>query len=123
MANNENTSYIKRTPIDLLPSYFQTDSLRKVFNATVNHLFQPESVEFLDGYIGHIPPWYNSTTDFYIPEPDANRTNYQLDPTIVSAPYQSPELTNAMFYEDLIGQLNFQGGITNNHNRLFSQEY
>jgi len=123
MANNENTSYIKRTPIDLLPSYFQTDSLRKVFNATVNHLFQPESVEFLDGYVGHIPPWYKPTTDFYIPEPDANRTNYQLDPTIVSAPYQSPELTNAMFYEDLIGQLNFQGGITNNHNRLFSQEY
>ena len=123
MAKNENTSYIKRTPIDLLPSYFQTDSLRKVFNATVNHLFQPESVEFLDGYVGRIPPWYNSATDFYVPEPDANRTNYQLDPTIVSSPYQAPELTNAMFYEDLVGQLNFQGGITNNHNRLFSQEY
>lgn len=123
MANNENTSYIKRTPIDLLPGYFQTDSLRKVFNATVNHLFQPESVEFLDGYVGNIPPWYNSTTDFYIPEPDANRKNYQLDPTIVSSPYQQPELTNGMFYSDLIGQLAFQGGITNNHNRLFSQEY
>lgn len=123
MANNSNTSYIKRNPIELLPGYFQTDSLKKVFNATVNHLFQPESVEFLNGYIGHIPPWYNSTTDFYIPEPNTNRANYQLDPTIVSASYQNPELSNAMFYEDLIGQLNFQGGITNNHNRLFSQEY
>ena len=120
---NTNTSYIKRQPIELLPSYFQTDSLKKVFNATVNHLFQPESVEFLDGYVGHIPPWYNSATDFYIPEPDANRKNYQLDPTVVSNPYQNPELTNAMFYEDLIGQLAFQGALTNNHNRLFSQEY
>ena len=123
MANNTNTTYIKRYPINLLPSYLQTDSLKKVFNATVNHLFQPESVEFLDGYIGNIPAWYNSTTDFYIPESDANRSNYQLDPTIVSSPYQNPELTNTMFYEDLIGQLNFQGAITHNHSRLFSQEY
>ena len=120
---NENTTYIKRTPIDLLPSYFQTDSLKKFFNATVNHLFQPASVEFLNGYVGQIPAWYNSTTDFYIPEPNSNRKNYQLDPTIVSATYQNPELSNAMFYEDLINQLNFQGAITNNHNRLFNQEY
>ena len=122
MANIDNT-YIKRYPIELLPGYLQTDALKKVFNATVNHLFQPESVEFLDGYVGHIPPWYNSSTDFYIPEPDSNRENYQLDPTVVSNPYNNPELTNAMFYEDLIGQLAFQGALTNNHSRLFSQEY
>jgi len=120
---NINTTYLQRYPIELLPEYLQTDALKKVFNATVNHLFQPASVEFLDGYVGHIPPWYNPLTDFYIPEPDANRQNYQLDPTVVSSPYNNPELTNAMFYEDLIGQLAFQGALVNNHDRLFAQEY
>ena len=122
MANIDNT-YKKRYPIELLPGYLQTDSLKKIFNTTVNHLFQPASVEFLDGYVGDIPPWYNSTKDFYIPEPNSDRENYQLTPTIVSNPLNNPELTNAIFYTDLLNQIAFQGGLTNNPDRLFSQEY
>ena len=122
MANIDNT-YTKRYPIELLPGYLQTDSLKKLFNTTVNQLFQPSSVEFLDGYIGNIPAWYNSTRDFYIPEPNKDRQNYQLSPTIISSPLNNPELTNAIFYSDLVNQIAFQGGITNNPDRLFSQEY
>ena len=83
MANIDNT-YKKRYPIELLPGYLQTDSLKKIFNTTVNHLFQPASVEFLDGYIGNKPSWYNSSRDFYIPEQNSDRKNYQLTPTITS---------------------------------------
>ena len=122
MANIDNT-YNKRYPIELLPDYLQTDSLKKVFNTTVNHLFQPSSVEFLDGYIGNIPAWYNASRDFYIPEPTTDRENYQLTPTIVSNPLNNPELTNAIFYSDLVNQIGFQGGLINNPDRLFSQEY
>lgn len=122
MANIDNT-YNKRYPIELLPGYLQTDSLKKVFNATVNHLFQPSSVEFLDGYVGDYPPWYNAAKDFYIPEPTNDRENYQLTPTIISNPLNNTELTNAMFYSDLVNQISFQGGIVNNPDRLFSQEY
>ena len=122
MANIDNT-YTKRYPIELLPGYLQTDSLKRLFNTTVNHLFQPASVEFLDGYIGDIPPWYNASKDFYIPEPNSDRNNYQLTPTIVSKPLNNPELTNAIFYSDLINQIAFQGGIVNNPDRLFKQEY
>ena len=122
MVNNNPTN-TKRSTIKLLPGYLQTEPLTKVFSATVDQLFQPESVEFLSGYIGNKPSWYNPTTHFYISEPTANRTNYQLAPTIISKPYLQPELSNAMFYEDLLGQLNFQGALINNHNRLFEQEY
>ena len=113
----------KRKNIELLPGYLQTETLKKVFSATVDHLFQPESVEFLSGYIGNKPSWYDSSKDFYIPESNSARTNYQLSPTIVSRDFLSGQITNAMFYEDLLGQLRFHGGLVNNPDRLFEQEY
>ena len=113
----------KRRTIELLPGHLRTETLSKMFEATVDHLFQPESVEFLTGYIGSKPAWYNSTKDFYLSEPTKYRQDYQLSPTIVSKDYQSGQITNALFYEDLLGQLRFQGALTDNHSRLFEQEY
>jgi hypothetical protein len=113
----------KRRNIELLPSYLQTENLTKIFAATVDHLFQPESVEFLSGYIGNRPSWYDPAKDFYINEPTKSRSDYQLSPTVVSTDLLSGKITHAMFYEDLIGQLRFQGGLVNNHDRLFDQEY
>ena len=49
----------KRRVITLLPGVNQTDTLTKFFAATVDHMFQPESVEFLSGYIGTKPVYYN----------------------------------------------------------------
>lgn len=113
----------KRRTIDLLPVYLRTETLRKVFAATVDHLFQPESVDFLTGYVGIKPPWYNASKDFYLSEPSKDREDYQLAPTIVSRNFQSGQLTNALFYDDLINQLRFQGALVNNHSRLFDEEY
>jgi len=113
----------KRRTIELLPGHLRTETLTKVFAATVDHLFQPESVEFLTGYVGNRPAWYDPVKDFYIGEPTKNRADYQFSPTIVSKDYQSGLLTNALFYEDLLGQLRFQGALVDNHNRLFEQEY
>lgn len=113
----------KRRVADLLPGHLQTETVKKVFAATVDHMFQPESVEFLTGYIGSRPSWYDPTRDFYITEPTVSRTTYQLSPTIVSRDYQSGQITNALFYEDLLGQLRFQGALVNNPSRLFEQEY
>jgi hypothetical protein len=113
----------KRKTIDLLPNYLRSETLRKMFSATVDQLFQPESVEFISGYAGIKPPWYIPSKDFYIQEPDKNRQDYQLTPTAVSVNFQSGRLTNALFYDDLVNQLRFQGAITTNHSRLFEQEY
>ena len=113
----------KRRTIDLLPAYLRTETLRKVFAATVDHLFQPESVDFLTGYVGIKPPWNKPSKDFYLAEPSKDRRDYQLTPTVVSRDFQSGQLTNALFYDDLINQLRFQGALVNNHSRLFDEEY
>lgn len=52
----------KRRIIKLLPEINQTDTLKKFFSATVDHLMQPEDVEFLTGYIGSKPAYYNPAT-------------------------------------------------------------
>jgi hypothetical protein len=113
----------KRRTIELLPGHLRTETLTKVFEATVDHLFQPESVEFVTGYVGEKPAWYDPLRDFYLAEPTKPRIDYQLSPTVVSRDFQSGQITNALFYEDLIGQLRFQGALVNDHTRLFDQEY
>lgn len=113
----------KRRIKNLLPGYLQTKPLTKMFSATADHLFQPVDLDFLSGYIGDKPAWYNSQQDFYISESDNNRTNYQLSPTVVSKDPLKGQITQALFYEDLIGSLRFQGSNINNHDRLFSGEY
>ena len=55
-----------RRPIKLLPGVNQTETLTKFFAATVDHLFQPESVEFLSAYVGSKPSYYDRTKDFYL---------------------------------------------------------
>jgi hypothetical protein len=113
----------KRQTIDLLPAQLRTEPLRKFFSATVDNLFQPADVEFLSGYVGSKPSWYDSSRDFYLAEPSKARQDYQFTPTIVSRDPKTGKLTNAMFYDDLVGQLRFQGALTDNHDRLFEQEY
>ena len=109
----------KRRPITLLPGVNQTDTLTKFFAATVDHLFQPESVEFLSGYIGTKPPYYDAKKDFYIGEPTKSRADYQLPVTAVSTNQFSGSMTNIMFYHDFVNALQFQGAVTSNQSRLF----
>lgn len=113
----------KRRPITLLPGVNQTDTLTKFFAATVDHLFQPESVEFLSGYIGTKPEYYDRTTDFYVGEPTKSRADYQLPVTAVSANQLSGRVTNIMFYDDFVNLLQFHGANTQNPSRLFEGEY
>jgi len=113
----------KRRVISLLPAVNQTDTLTKFFSATVDHLFQPESVEFLSGYIGSKPPYYNAKTDFYVGEPTKSRQDYQLPVSAISANTYSGKVTNIMFYHDFVNSLLFQGAVTANQTRLFEQVY
>lgn len=113
----------KRKTIDLLPGYLQTETLSKVFSTTVDNLFQPSSIDLLNGYIGKKPEWYDKTKDFYISEPTKARQDYQFSPTPTSKNYLNGQITNALFYEDLLGGLRFQGANVDNPDRLFNQEY
>ncbi len=113
----------KRRSIELLPVALQTETLSKFFAATVDHLLQPESVEFVAGYIGSKPSYYNSATDYYVSELTKDRTDYQLPVTAVSTDSDSGQTRNIMFYDDLINHLKFYGANVSNHSRLFDQEY
>ena len=113
----------KRKTINLLPAANQTATLSKFFNATVDHLFQPESTEFLAGYIGSHPAWYNADTDFYIQEPSADRENYQLTPAALSRDPTSGSVNQILFYDDLLNKLRLQGANVSKPERLFSAEY
>ena len=107
----------------LLPGVYQTETLTKFFSATANHLFQPEDVDFINGYVGNIPGYYNSAKDFYIGEPNKTRANYQLTPASISVDSTTGTVNTALFYDDLINQLSYQGANVENHSRLFQQEY
>ena len=112
-----------RRPIKLLPPVNQTETLTKFFAATVDHLFQPENVEFISAYIGSKPVYYDPNTDFYVQESTKARLDYQLPASAVSKNPNSGTLTNIMFYDDFVNVLKFHGANTENHSRLFDQEY
>ena len=122
-SNPDETSVKKRRVGDLLPAVLQTDVLKKFFNSAIDPLYQPQSTEELVGYIGAIPNYYDPERDFYIAEPTKAREIYQLTPTMVSRDLISNDFQRQLFYEDLINSLRFKGALTNNHQRLFSQEY
>lgn len=113
----------KRRIIELLPTALQTETMTKFFAATVDHLLQPESVEFQAGYIGSKPSYYNSTTDYYASEPTKTRRDYQLPITATSVDLASGIVNNIMFYDDIVGLLKFHGANVSNHSRLFDEEY
>lgn len=112
----------KRQIIHQLPSVLQTNTLQKFFGATVDHLFQPQSSEVISGYIGQRTTYTNTEKDFYISEPTKSRQDYSLEPLAISTSTTN-ETTNALFYDDLLNHIRFNGGFVNNHSRLFDNEF
>lgn len=62
----------KRRFIQQLPSYNQTTDLTNFFGSTVDEVFQPGTSQPISGYIGEVPSYSNSVTDFYVAEPTAS---------------------------------------------------
>lgn len=122
-ANPDEVHVVKRRPLEFLPAIFQTEVLKKFFASSVDHVFQPQASDELTGYIGNITSYFDPIRDFYLTEPTDIRANYQLTPILVSRKLKSNELLKQLYYVDLINYIRFKGGNTNNHNRLFEQEY
>ena len=110
----------RRKNINKLPVVHQTEPLKKVFDSTVDQLFQPYDVERLNGFIGRKPDYFNPETDIYVPELTETRNFYSLEPTAV---INNKNDKRIMFYQDLVNHIRFQGGKTNDENRLFEQTY
>lgn len=112
-----------RKAINLMPGYLQTSALSRFFGITVDQLMQPAQQENVSGFIGDKGGlYYKPASDFYLTSDQATRNNYQLEPTVVSV--DNNNNTNyVQFYQDIIDSLKFDSALTNNHSRLFSEEY
>ena len=109
--------------IQKLPAVFQTVTEKKFFDATFDQVFSKKDSDLLVGYLGRrIPGRYNPISDFYIPEPNKDRTWWQLEATAF-AKNEDLEKENIFFYEDLLNKIKSLGGNILNQDRLFESEY
>jgi hypothetical protein len=109
--------------VDLLPEYLRTDKNSKFLASTIDQLMEPPQIERLDGFIGSkLTPTYVSTTDNYIPEVLELRRDYQLNPSLV-VKNEAGEVKDVIAIDDLLNQINVEGGINNNLDRLFRTEH
>jgi len=110
--------------VELLPEIFQTDTNKMVLGATLDQLVQEPNFKTIQGYVGRtIGPGVNPN-DKYITEPTAERTDYQLEPGVVSLdPENVQKIKNAITYPGMIDALNLQGANTTKADRLFTSDY
>lgn len=111
-----------RRTLEFLPSVFQTDTNKKFLSATLDQLVTEPEYTRLNGYIGRtFAPTYKST-DSYLLESSAQRQNYQLEPSLVIKD-TSNNVDFYASYTDIVNKVSYYGGLTTNHDRLFSSEY
>jgi hypothetical protein len=118
----------KRKSSEFLPSVFRTPTNQRLLNATLDQLIQEPSLKKIYGYIGQQD---QSTIfdkkDYYISESDSYNQFYQLEPGVVVKKKQfnsnSYKIDNVYSYPELLNQLSSDGGINNDHSRLFTNQY
>jgi hypothetical protein len=112
-----------RKTVQFLPEIFRTETNRKFLNATLDQLIAEPSLKKIDGYIGRkLAPSYK-TSDSYIIEPSTDRQNYQLEASVITKDEITNKVNFAVTYQDLLNQIRYYGGLTDQHNRLFNNEY
>ena len=118
----------KRKSLDFLPQIFQTQANRKFLNASVDQLIQEPSLKQVYGYIGqqdHSPTY--KPGDYYVNESDDYSQAYQLEPGLVIEEKNRGgdvhSKTNAYNYVDMLNQISTDGGLVNDHSRLFGTEF
>lgn len=109
--------------IQFLPEIFKTDTNQKFLHATVDQLIAEPNLKRVNGYIGRkLAPSFKAT-DNYIQEISKDRQNYQVESSIIIKNPITEEIEFTTTYTDLLNQISYHGGISNNHDRLFKSEY
>ncbi len=109
--------------LQFLPEIFRTDTNRKFLHATADQLLSEPDFTRINGYIGRkLAPSYRST-DSYVSEPTKDRQDYQLEPSVIIKDTVTGNVEFVTTYTDLLNKINFYGGLSDNHSRLFDSEY
>ncbi len=115
----------KRKSLDLLPVIFKTDSNNRFLSGTVDQLIQQPKLKKIDGFIGEtVVRNYSPAVDSYInsQEEKSFRTDYELEPGIVTRNAVTDTVEFAKSYEDILNGLKFYGADVSNQDRLFKQQ-
>ena len=112
---------VTRKTLNFLPSIFRSDVNRKFLGATLDQLVSEPNFISLNGFAGRKFSTTYAPDTKYITEDTEQRQNYQFEPAVVVKNNRTFDLY--CNYTDLINKINFYGGITTNHNRLFETEY
>lgn len=111
-----------RSSSNFLPKYFRTDSNKKFLQSTIDQFISEGVVEKINSFVGKKYAKSNTISDTYLPEINADRENYQFEPSVV----YKDELDNVNFYAnyiDYIGQVqDFIKSPILNHSTLNRQE-
>ena len=111
----------KRKSSSFLPKFLQTKKNEKFLHATLDQLLNSKSLERIDGYVGRRRGPSYGITDPYISTVGSNRQNYQLEPSVTYK--NNGVLDFVITYDDILSQIESNGGNNLKHDRLFKQEY
>ena len=108
--------------LNFLPEVFRTPTNSEFLSATLDQIVdQPNKVR-VQGYIGSRIGYGIDATDKYVPEFDKDRSKYQLEPGVVVKKTNEQSVKDFISYPGIINSLALEGGITDNHNRLFESD-
>lgn len=109
--------------LNFLPEIFKTVANEQFLGATLDKLVQQPDLMRIEGYVGSKFGQGINASSYYVPEPTKTRTNYQVAPSVVFTENESSSARDVITYPELIQAIDLDGGITNNHNRLFKSQY
>ena len=120
---------VARRTIDLLPQVFQTNTNKRFLNATIDQMVQEPLMTRMSSYVGRAEgsPTYRAG-DPYVVEGDSFAQAYQLEPSLavrnrVEGVQREYNVDNVYNYLDMLNKIGADGGINNDSDRLFKQEY
>jgi hypothetical protein len=109
--------------VDFLPPIFQTSTNKQFLSATLDQLVQEPEFKKTQGFVGRrVGPGVNPN-DYYVIEPTAARSNYQLEPGVISLVPDTNTIADAVTYPGITDAIGRQGGFTNNSSRLYTSDY
>ena len=109
--------------VDFLPEIFQTDANKQFLAATLDQLIQEPKFRKSQGFIGRsVGPGVNPN-DRYVIEPDKIRTDYQLEPGVVSLRPNTDQVRDVITYPGINDAVALQGGDSSRPDQLYSSEY
>ena len=112
----------KRNIEEFLPKYFRTPVNSKFLHSTLGQLLSPGKIEKINAYYGRKETASYKSSDLYVSEISADRSNYKFEPSVI----QKDELGNVNFYADYIdyvNQIKNLNGYADDHSLLNAQEY